>query len=321
LASPRRADAGVLAPRVGLTYVNPMNTVHVGLLLVLSALIGAVYPLVKIAEETIPPVTLTLLRAFFATLLLLIVVGAGMRRSLSPLRTHWKTFALLGLLLSLFFISISEAEERISASLGALMACTVPSATFLIATLFLRWERFSWLRFAGTLVALGGVALFIGPDRLLSGRSELAGVAIIAGGFVLYAANMMYARSQDLDPFVIATGTLVVVTLFMAIAAFGLERPLSIQPSAASLMAAMGAGIFSTGLAYVILYYLVAHAGAVFTSTFCYIMPLFAILVSHLTLGDDLSWTHMAGVAVTLAGAALVNRKPEEIASANSPTR
>jgi drug/metabolite transporter (DMT)-like permease len=291
-----------------------MNRVHVALLLVLSALIGAVYPLVKIAEETIPPVTLTMLRAFFAALLLLIVVGAGMRRSLLPLRTHWKTFALLGLLLSLFFISLSEAEERISASLGALMACTVPSATFLIATLFLRWERFSWLRSSGAVVALVGVALFIGPHRLFSERSELAGVAMISGGFVLYAANMMYARSRNLDPFVTATGTLMVVTLFMAVAAFGLEQPLSIRPSVESLMAAIGVGIFSTGLAYVILYYLVAHAGAVFTSTFCYLMPLFAILVSHLTLGDDLGWTHLAGVALTLAGAWLVNRNPEEIA-------
>jgi drug/metabolite transporter (DMT)-like permease len=291
-----------------------MNTLHVALLLVLSALIGAVYPLVKIAEDTIPPVTLTMLRAFFATLVLLIVVGAGMRRSLLPLRTHWKTFALLGLLLSLFFLSLSEAEERISASLGALMACTAPGATFLIATLFLRWERFSWLRFSGTLVALAGVALFIGPQPLLSGRSELAGVAMIGGGFVLYSLNMMYAGSRKLDPFVTATGTLVAVTLFMAVAAFGLEQPLGIEPSGESLMAAVSLGVFSTGLAYVILYHLVAHAGAVFTSTFCYIMPLFAILVSHLALGDELDWTHLAGVAITLAGAWLVNRKPEEVA-------
>ena len=295
--------------------MNPMNMVHVLLLLVLSALIGAVYPLIKIAEETIPPVTLTMLRALFATSVLLIVVGAVMRRSLRPLRTHWKTFALLGLLLSLFFISLSEAEERISASLGALMACTVPSATFLIATLLLRWERFSWLRFSGTLVALGGVALFIGPHRLFSGESELEGVAIIAGGFLLYAVNMMYARSRNLDPFVTATGTLIVVSLFMAVAAFWLEQPLGIRPSAESWLAAIGVGILSTGLAYVLLYYLIAHAGAVFTSTFCYIMPLFAILVSHLALGDDLGWTHIAGISITLAGAWLVNRKPEEIAS------
>jgi drug/metabolite transporter (DMT)-like permease len=185
---------------------------------------------------------------------------------------------------------------------------------FLIATLILRWERFSWLRLSGTLVALVGVALFIGPQRLFSGESELAGVAIIAGGFVLYAVNMMYARSRNLDPFVTATGTLIVVTLFMAVAAFGMEQPHRIQPSAESLMAAIGVGIFSTGLAYVILYYLITHAGAVFTSTFCYIMPLFAILVSHVALGEELEWRHIAGMVITLAGAWLVNRKPEEIA-------
>jgi len=296
-----------------------MTVFHVALLLVLSALIGAVYPLVKIAEETIPPVTLTLLRALFATLLLLVVVGAGMRRSLLPLRSHWKSFALLGLLLSLFFLSLSEAEERISASVGALMACTAPGATFLIATLLLRWERFTWLRFAGTLVGLAGVALFVGPSRLLSEESELAGIAIIGGGFVLYAANMLLARSRGLDPFVTATGTLVAVTLFMTVAAFALEQPLGIHPSVESQLAVVGAGVLSTGLAYVILYYLIAHAGAVFTSSFCYIMPLFAIFVSHLVLGDDFGWTHSAGLAITLAGAWLVNRNPEKLAAGAPP--
>lgn len=100
----------------------------------------------------------------------------------------------------------------------------------------------------------------------------------------------------------------------MTVAAFGLEQPLTTRPSAESLIAAVCVGIFSTGPAYAVLYYLIAHAGPVFTSTFGYIVPVFTILVSRSMLGEDLGLSHMAGIVITLAGAWLVNRKPEKIA-------
>jgi hypothetical protein len=45
--------------------------------------------------------------------------GAGMKRDLRSISAQWKTYALLGFLLSSFFLSVSEAEELIAASLSA----------------------------------------------------------------------------------------------------------------------------------------------------------------------------------------------------------
>jgi drug/metabolite transporter (DMT)-like permease len=285
-----------------------VSKVHVALLLLMSILIGSMFPLLKIAEESIPPLTLTMLRALLATMVMFITVGLVMRRSLVPLRTYWKTFAFLGLLLSLFFTSISEAEESISASLGAVMVCIVPLVTFLITTLLMRWEKFSWQRFAGTIVALAGVVMFIGTESLSSGRSQWAGVSIIGGGYILYAVNLIVAKYRDLDPFLTATGTLLFATLFMALAAFGLEQPLAIEPSAKSLLAAAVVGIFSTGMTYLLLYYLVAYAGPVFAATSGYIIPIVTLLLGHFMLSESMDSAHMAGMALTLLGAWLVNR-------------
>jgi drug/metabolite transporter (DMT)-like permease len=284
---------------------------HVCLLLLFSALIGAIYPLVKIAEQTIPPLTLTLLRAVLAALILLLAVGGLMKRNLAPLLTQWKTFAILGLLLSGFFIALTEAEESVSSSLSAVLACLLPISTFLITTLVLRWERFSFSRLAGAFLALGGVAVFIGLHAHVANTVELVGVATMAGGYVIYAIYLVFARTRNLDPYLAATGTMIFVSGFMAVAAFVLERPLEIQASSQSLLATLFIGIFSTGLGYVVLYYLIANAGPVFTSTFGYFMPIFAVLASHFLIGEQLGWLQVAGVALTLAGAWLVNRQPE----------
>jgi len=54
---------------------------HVPLLLLFCALMGGIFPLIKIAEQTITPLTLAMLRAMLAALVLLCVVGTGMKRS------------------------------------------------------------------------------------------------------------------------------------------------------------------------------------------------------------------------------------------------
>lgn len=286
------------------------------LLLLFSTLIGALYPLIKIAELSIPPLTFTLLRALLACIILLFVVGFGMKRDLRLIATHWKTFALLGLLLSLFFFSISEAEELITASLSAVLACFLPISTFLITTLILRWEKFTYLRLAGALIALVGVAVFIGFETLLTDQADLPGASLIVFGYLIYAIHLVVARARELDPYVTAAGTMVFVTLFMGVAAFVLEQPLEIQPDGKAILATVFIGIFSTGLAYVLLYYLVANAGPVFTSTFGYFLPVIAILTSHVLIAEPVGWEKAIGVAITLVGAWMVNRvQPEQVVS------
>ncbi len=293
--------------------------IDISLMLSFAALIAVIYPLIKIAENGIPPLTVALLRALFAAILLLIVTGPILKRDLSVLKSRWPAFAILGALLTGFFISVTIAEQRISASLGALMSFTLPVITFLLTTLLLRWESFSLVRLTGALIALIGGALFIGFDRLFSASPELIGVVIILIGYGAYAVNMLYARRLDFDPFVATTGTMVFVTLFAGLLAFTFEAPLAIRPDRDAWLAVGFIGVASSGVAYVIFYALIRRAGPVFASTYGYFMPIFAIIFSGVLLGDSFTPQQLAGVGVTLVGAWLVNRKSSENPATRKP--
>ena len=289
---------------------DPDAILHVSLLLLFAALMGGLFPLTKIAEQAITPLSLAMVRAVMAAIFLVFIVGVGMRRDLTPLISQWKAYTTLGVLLSVFFASIPEAEERISANLSSLLTCIIPISTFLIVTLVLRWERFTLLRFGGGIVALAGVAMFIGLEKIQFGHSELIGLAVISGGYIIYAIYLIYARSCEFDPFVATTGTMVYVALILGVAAFTLEQPLELLPGKAAMLAAFTIGVLSTGVAYAVLNYLITHAGVIFAATAGYFIPVFAILIDYFLVGESVAWIQLAGLGMTLVGARMVNHSP-----------
>ena len=282
---------------------------NLALLLLFSFLIGGNYSLVKIAQETIPPITLTMTRGLLASLFLLYVVGVVMRRDLAPLIERAGSLVLLGALLSFFFVSLAYAEHRISPSLSSLLSCVIPVSAFLVSTLVLRRESFSFFRLSGLFVALFGVAMFVGLEAFRIDELHVLAITVLSAGYVGYAIQIIYAEAKELDPFVAATGTMVYLFFIAAVLAFAIERPLDVQPNRASVIAIFISGIFCTGLAYLVLFALTQRAGAVFASTSGYLFPIFTILVSHYLMGVRFYRMQLVGVVVTLAGAWMVNRK------------
>lgn len=281
----------------------------------ISAMMGGVFPLIKIASNDITPVTLAMLRALMAAVILLFIVGVGMKRDLTPLISQWRAFAILGILLGVFFISMPEAEMRILPNLASLLTCLIPISTFLIATLVLRWERFTLARLSGAVIALGGVAMFIGLEKIQFGRSGLIGLGIMSGGFIIYAVYLIYVRACEFDPFVTTTGTMVYVALILAVAAFMLEQPLELRLNEEDVLLTLMIGVVSTGAAYAMLNYLIDSAGVVYAATMGYFIPTCSIVASYFLVGDTIGWLQVVGLCMTLVGAWLVNRRPGSVAA------
>jgi drug/metabolite transporter (DMT)-like permease len=67
-------------------------------------------------------------------------------------------------------------------------------------------------------------------------------------------------------------------------------------------------GIIGTGFAYVLNYQIITSEGATVASTGTYLLLVVAIVLGVLVLGENITMTVLAGIALVLAGVALTRR-------------
>ncbi|MEO1293208.1 MAG: DMT family transporter [Pseudomonadota bacterium] len=161
----------------------------------LAMLWGASYPLIKVALETIPPVTLIALRVGIAApaLLLLLAAQGGV---LPQDRRTW-----LGLLLLAVFNSIGAwsllawGQQFVDSALASILNSTAPVFVFLMTVLFLG-GRGSPLKALGAALGIAGVACIAGPAALSGlGRDLVAQAAIVFGAFLYACAQIIVAAA------------------------------------------------------------------------------------------------------------------------------
>jgi drug/metabolite transporter (DMT)-like permease len=79
--------------------------------------------------------------------------------------------------------------------------------------------------------------------------------------------------------------------------------------SAASLGGLAILGALGTGVAYVLNYQIIASEGATVASTVTYLLPVVAIVLGIVVLGETVTAAALAGIALVLAGVALTRRR------------
>jgi uncharacterized membrane protein len=68
-------------------------------------------------------------------------------------------------------------------------------------------------------------------------------------------------------------------------------------------------GVLGTGVAYVLNYQIITSEGATVAATVTYLLPVVAIVLGVLFLGETVTVTVLAGIALVLSGVALTRRR------------
>ncbi len=213
-------------------------------------------------------------------------------------------FLILGFIHNaLPFSLIALGQTRITSSVTAILIATTPLFTVLVAHLWARAETATPAKMAGVLVGLAGVAVLVGNDATDGMGGDLWGQTAVLAAALAYAAGAVYARRfRDLPAEQISIGMLAAATLFMAPLAFTLESPLAPMPGWQVLAALAVLALACTALAYILYFRTLASAGATNVMLVTFVQPAVAIF-----LGEPLEANHVAGLALILAGLALVD--------------
>lgn len=273
------------------------------LLLALSALWGASYAFIKIGVETIPPLTLIAARTLIAGALLAAVFRLhGLR--LPTDRRVWGRFALQACLNSVVpFTLIAWAEQTTDAGLATILNSTSPIFAFLLTAVITRHEAVDSRKLFGVAAGLIGTCLIVGMEALDGFGHEMWAQLAIVAATLCYAGAAIFGKAfKGLEPVMPAAGSLVSGAVVLVPASLIVDRPWTLAPSAASVLALLALSVFSTALAFVIYFRLVQTLGSVGTTAQAYLRVPIGVAIGVLFLGETLSSTAWAGLACVVAG-------------------
>ena len=278
------------------------------LLALLSLLWGASYGLIKLAVETITPVTLVAIRVMIAASVLWLVVIARQRRIPREIRIWRKliTQALVGFVIP--FTMITWGQQYVESGLAGILNSTTPIFLFLITVFWTRHEQVSLETSLGVLAGLGGVSLLIGLEALQGIGSNVAGQLAITGATISYAIAMIYGkRFRDIAPEATAACTLTIAAIILLPASFAVEHPFELTPSWTSILALIALAVFSTAGAFTLYFRLVNTLGSVGTSSVAYSRTAISVLIGVLVLGEAFNWQIGTGLCAVVIGVAAIN--------------
>ncbi len=294
---------------------------------VLAFFWGSAFIFMELALPTFAPIAVVMGRMSIAALVLNVLVW---QRSLSadprgsdplgqpaerlkkmPL-TVWLKCGGLSIVSNLLpFSLIVWGQQHISASLASILVTAAPLFTVVIAALWTS-EKLTIARGLGVVLGFAGVVVLVGPEVLrgfsLQGVGELAVLAAALSyaiaGFV--GKRLSHIPSQLVSRMTATMGTLIVVPIGFG-SAFVSGVPLASEWEWSAVLAVVCLGVFSTAIAYLIYYRLLAEAGVVNTSLVSFLVPLSALLLGSLFLQEQLNSADITGMTLILSGLAVLD--------------
>lgn len=289
-----------------------------GLLVLLSVLWGGSFFFSKVIVQELPPLTLVLARFAIASGAL----WAYLRASRTPVprsMSAWAAFAGMGMLNNLIPSAlIAWGQMTIASGLASVLIAMTPVFSILVAHCLTADDKLSANKVAGIALGIAGTAALVGVGTLDgSFRSILAMLGCLAAALSYGFANVFGRRFKRMHiaPPVGAFGQLAATAVMVAPAALLLDEPWRLaRPSAEVLASLIGLALLSTALAYAIFFRLLASAGSTNISLVTLLIPVSAILLGTLVLGEHLSVIQLAGMALIALGLIAIDGRALNVA-------
>lgn len=294
-----------------------MGATEWGILALLSLLWGGSFFFLALALRGFPSFTTVFLRVGLAAVLLYAFMqlrGHAMPRG----ERVWRSFFVVAFFANaLPFTMFAFAQHHISSGLASILNATTPLWGVLVAHLYTTDERATGGKVAGVLLGFAGVATMVGGAALGgSGAAILGQLACLVATFA-YAIAGVYSRrfaAMGLSPLAVATGQLTAAAVMILPLMLAVDRPWTLpMPPAAAIMGMAGLVTLSTTVAYVLFFRLIATAGASNTLLVTFLIPVTAILLGVVVLGEAIEPREIGGMALIALGLAAIDGRPVAI--------
>ena len=276
--------------------------------MLLSIIWGGSFFFIEVALSEMTPFTIVLFRVGAGAIILVAYVylsGRQMPRDLSI----WAAFFILGLLNNLIpFSLIVWGQMHIDSSMASILNATTPIFSVVLTHFFTSDERLTSNRVLGIIFGWIGVVVLIGWETISGFGLHIIGQLAVLGAALSYAFAAIYGRRfKDISPVVVSAGMLCGTTLMMIPLTLIFEQPWNLHPAISTWGALAGLAILSTAIAYIIYFKVLATAGATNILLVTFLIPISAIFLGVLLLGERPGLNVFIGMILIFAGLIVID--------------
>lgn len=276
------------------------------------ALFGSATPVSKIITAAFPNFIASGLRMAIAGLILLPFVWRERHRLRNLTRND--KIALAGITtigMFGFTVFLLYGMGIVSGVAGSIIMSTTPAVTAAGAYLFLD-EKLGWRKIAAIILAVVGVLVL---QITSAGETDVTVGALILGSVLVFlavcseASYTLFGRitSDALTPELIAGVTaLGAISIFIIPALFQLPDFDWSQVAFSDWLALLWWGGGTLGLGSILWYSGVKQVSGGTAAGFMGVMPVSALVLSYVLLGEAFEWIHLVGFAIVFSGVLLV---------------
>jgi drug/metabolite transporter (DMT)-like permease len=268
-----------------------------------GAAFGGAFLFMRLAAPELPALLVAFGRVTIAALVLLPFAG---RERLAAMRACWRDYVVVGFFMAAApFALFAYAERSITAGLGSIINATTPLWTAIILAVWLR-QAPTMRRVAAIGLGFVGVGVIVGLEGLQLAPDAILGIVAATAGAASYGIALTYIRQRmaPQSPLQLALGQLIAASVMLApLAALSAGDA---APSTESVLAIGGIALFSTAIAWPILFRLNHDVGPMATSTVTFLNPVFGTIWGALFLAETISPTFLAGALLVFVSLMLI---------------
>lgn len=292
-----------------------MSTKSIPWIVLLGFVFGSTLVISRFSVGQFAPSTYVGLRLSLASVAFLLMYAIFPRRFAWPKdRQLWLRASILGVIgTAVPMTFIVSSLQYLSSGVASILLTTGPAITVILAHFFLPDEKLTRGKSFGVILALSGTAVLA-----LSGESGLPdvtranplGYILMITGILFSNAAAVYVRKyltsyhvNDVAAIRLFVAALIVMPLSLLFAGFDLNQVTQIGYVA--LVYAAVVGTFGGMLLFV---YNIKKFGATASAMSAYIIPVVAVILGVLFLGETVTAVMLAGMVLIIIGIAIINR-------------
>jgi len=278
-------------------------------LLTLLALIWAsAFFNIKIATYSYGPLTIAFLRILFGTIPVVLLCHFK-KIKIEAFSKDWIWFASIGVInLVIPFFLIAYGVQKVQSNLAAILMASTPLSASLIAHFFIKDEKINLTKTIGVLIGFSGIVFLFSDNILINEKNFISAILILCGSTFYVVGGLLTLKISNKKNENVTASILIWGSIILFPISLFIEQPWNLSPRLDSTLSLIYLGIFSTGIAWLLRFYILKHNGLVFQAQVAYLIPIFGVILGFLILKEAITAKVIISLIAVIIGIFIVKK-------------